>query len=61
MAVCNRDVLVYEKAEKARIDKRLHEINEQMNKLKQESEQLWKDRSALLDRMIEIVEKSKNK
>lgn len=53
-------MLEYEKAEKERIDKKLHEINEQMNKLKQESEQLWKDRSALLDRMIEIAEKSKN-
>lgn len=50
-------MLTNEKAEIERIDKKLYEISEQIEKLQQESEQLWKERTALLERMIKLGEK----
>ncbi len=50
-------MLEYEKAEKERIDKKIQELCKQKEKIDAELEQLWQDRSALLDRMIKIVEK----
>ena len=50
--------MTYEQAEKERINKRIAELSEQQEKIQEELEQLWKERTALYDRMIE---QAKNK
>lgn len=50
--------MTYEQAEKERINKKIAELSEQQEKIQKELEQLWQERTALYDRMIE---QAKNK